>query len=74
VKSEGVPQGAPTSCSLSTISLRGIERKYDILAYADDIIYFPKSSDVDPIKDLSSDQLGLKVKESKSRWVKKDGK
>jgi hypothetical protein len=42
VKSRGVPQGAPTSCSTATIALRGKEKEYDILLYADDVIYFPK--------------------------------
>lgn len=67
VKSEGVPQGAATSCSSSTIALRGIEDKYDVLIYADDIIYFPKTSDVDPAEDLGNYSKGLVVNEAKSR-------
>jgi hypothetical protein len=55
------------------LSLRPLEKKYDLLLYADDVIYFPKSSTADPIKDLSNKNLGLKVKESKSKWIKRDG-
>jgi hypothetical protein len=67
VKSEGVPQGAATSCSSSTIALRGIEKKYDVLIYADDIIYFPNSSSADPTIDLGDYSKGLVVNEAKSR-------
>lgn len=70
---KGVPQGAPTSCSIATLALREIERKYDVLIYADDILYFPKSSDCNPIEDLESDFYGIHVNESKSGWLKKDG-
>jgi len=73
MKMNGVPQGAPTSCSTATLPLRFLEAKYELLLYADDVIYFPKSSDCNPIKDLTIIQLGLKVNPSKSRWVKRDG-
>lgn len=66
-KMNGVPQGAPTSCSTATLALRFLERKLDILFYADDVIYFPKSSTVDPIRDLSMPMYGLKVNKEKSR-------
>jgi len=73
VPMKGVPQGAPTSCSIATLALRGIEEKLDVIIYADDIIYFPSSSDVDPVKDLSDPDRGLIINEDKSRWIKKDG-
>jgi hypothetical protein len=52
VKDRGVPQGAPTSCSLATLCLRTF-KNLNVLFYADDVIYFPKSSNCDPVKDLS---------------------
>jgi hypothetical protein len=67
MKMNGVPQGAPTSCSTATLPLRFLEAKYELLLYADDVIYFPKSVDCNPIKDLTIIQLGLKVNPSKSR-------
>jgi len=70
---KGVPQGAPTSCSVATLVLRWIEERFDVIIYADDIIYFPTSSDCDPVVDLSNVEKGLIVNESKSRWLKKDG-
>jgi hypothetical protein len=66
-KNKGVPQGAPTSCSLATLALRRFERIYDIICYADDVIYFPKSSDCDPAYDLTDERWGLIVNKSKSR-------
>jgi len=72
VKKEGVPQGAPTSCSLATLALRHLDN-YKLLIYADDLIYFPKSSECDPYMDLHKAVWGLKISRDKSRWVKKDG-
>lgn len=72
IKDRGVPQGAPTSCSLATLVLR-ILKDLDVVIYADDLIYFPKSSDCDPVRDLSNSEFGLIVNKGKSRWVKKDG-
>lgn len=72
MKKQGVPQGAATSCSLATLALRHLDH-LDCIFYADDIIYFPKSSDCDPIKDLTKALWGLKVHPDKSRWIKKDG-
>jgi len=71
-KDRGVPQGAPTSCSLATLAMRWIE-KLDVVLYADDVIYFPKDSNCDPIKDLTKKKWGLIINEEKSRWIKKDG-
>jgi len=72
-KDYGVPQGAPTSCSLATLALRPLERQEDILCYADDVIYFPKSSSVDAPYVLTRPEMGIVVNEAKSRWAKKDG-
>lgn len=71
-KKEGVPQGAPTSCSLATLVLRFLNH-LDVILYADDVIYFPKTSNCDPVKDLTFWCWGLFVHEEKSRWIKKDG-
>jgi len=73
-KDRGVPQGAPTSCSLSTLALRRLESNHEILFYADDVIYFPQNSTSNPIKMLTSPKFGLEVNEEKSQWVKKNGK
>jgi len=73
MKMNGVPQGAPTSCSTATLPLRFLEAKYELLLYADDVIYFPKSADSNPERELTIPQLGLRVNPSKSRWVKKNG-
>lgn len=70
---QGVPQGAPTSCSLATLALRPLERKYNIVIYADDVIYFPESSDCNPYNDLTDLVYGIELNQDKSRWIKKDG-
>lgn len=66
-KDRGVPQGAPTSCSLSTLALRRLESNYEILFYADDVIYFPQNSTSNPVKTLTSPKFGLEVNEEKSQ-------
>jgi hypothetical protein len=53
VKDRGVPQGAPTSCSLATLAFRPNIEKLNVVIYADDLIYFPDRADADPVKDLS---------------------
>jgi len=63
---KGLPQGAPTSCSLATWVLRSIEH-LDVVLYADDVIYFPKTSDCNPIEDLSLPKWGIQVHPEKSR-------
>jgi len=72
-KSHGVPQGAPTSCSLATLALRPLEKRLDVIIYADDVIYFPERSDVDPYKELTDLKYGIELNVDKSRWIKKDG-
>jgi hypothetical protein len=72
MKEIGVPQGAPTSCSLATLSLRDLERDKKVLLYADDIIYFPENSQEDPKVALENQARGREVNTDKSRWLKKD--
>jgi hypothetical protein len=66
---KGVPQGAPTSCSTATLTLRPLERKQEgrLIIYADDVIYFPETSSEDPIKTLEDEEMGIKVNQNKSR-------
>jgi hypothetical protein len=71
-KDKGVPQGAPTSCSLATLSLRYLEKLYKILFYADDVIYFPKDPNADHVRALSDFNRGLIVHEGKSKLVKRN--
>jgi len=75
VKDRGVPQGAPTSCTLATLSLRFIEDKRDVVIYADDIIFFPNKleSEHDPAWVLEDSSMGVRCNKEKSRWLKKDG-
>lgn len=72
-KEVGVPQGAPTSCGLATLVLRPLETEIDILAYADDTITAPDSSDWDPEKFFNRKELGIRLKPASSEWLKKDG-
>lgn len=83
-KTKGVPQGAPTSCSLSTLSIDIITNqnrlklviKYKdtvVVMYADDGIIFANSLEaIEEIKQLFAKQ-GVPIKEEKSRLLKKDG-
>lgn len=73
IKLRGVPQGAPTSCSLATLVLRNLTaRLKNILFYADDVFYFPKDPDADHVKDLTDTYIGVHVQPSKSRLVRKN--
>jgi hypothetical protein len=61
----GVPQGAPTSCSLSTLILRTIEERLkelnlEMVAYADDVIIAGKR-EFDPSSLLEDASLGLTI-------------
>lgn len=71
---KGVPQGAPTSCSLATLALRKLEAKLKVLFYADDVFYFPKQAEGDHAKALSDEELGLIIQPTKSRMVKANHK
>lgn len=73
-KEEGVPQGAATSCSLSTLVLRYLERTQDLILYADDILLFPSSGEVNPLEEgcLNSKERGITAHDAKSGWVKRN--
>jgi hypothetical protein len=74
VKDKGVPQGAPTSCSLATLVIRKlVQLGLKLLVYADDVIYFPRDPHADHAKALSNDLFGLMVQENKSRLAKING-
>jgi len=73
-KRVGVPQGAPTSCSLATLALRDLESKLNLIIYADDVIYFPIKAEDDHAARLSDLSMGLKVSLKKSRMAKANGK
>lgn len=72
-RSKGVPQGAPTSCGLSTYNLLDLFKKWygRLVMYADDGLAFPKLSLESPKLDVP--EAGVLVQHSKSGWVKKDG-
>lgn len=66
-KKSGVPQGAATSCSLSTVSLRELfEERFPgrLTMYADDGVCFPENGKEDP--DLSIPAGGILKSEEKS--------
>lgn len=61
----GVPQGAPTSCSLATLALRTIEERVkdqglEMVAYADDVIIAGKT-EFDPSSVLEDESIGLTI-------------
>lgn len=75
--SYGVPQGAPTSCSLSTLILREIEERarklgLELVCYADDVI-LAGPVEFDPSSILEDKALGLNINWNKSGWVKYEG-
>lgn len=69
MKEKGVPQGAATSCSLSTINLHKllVEESSTSLGYADDGLIFPPVPLDDPKSYLEERTGGVEVNESKSR-------
>lgn len=72
-KKVGVPQGAATSCSLSILNLTHLFTKFPgIVMYADDGLVFPKSCTIEP--NLDNPEAGIYQNQSKSGWIKKDGK
>jgi len=68
----GVPQGAPTSCSFSTLALRHLEDR-NVVIYSDDFIDSPDSSNLD-LNSYSSEEYGIEIKPEGTKWLKKDGK
>jgi len=66
----GVPQGAPTSCSTSTLALKPLERRHpSSVLYADDGLI---ACDDKPI--ITDPVVGIEENAAKSGWVKRDGK
>lgn len=65
----GVPQGASTSCGLSTLNLDELFRTLkDLVMYADDGICFPDKMSVTP--NVSCDLAGIVHNPDKSYWAK----
>jgi hypothetical protein len=62
----GVPQGAPTSCGLSTLNLKELFKNYkdNLIMYADDGIVFPQTCDEDP--KISVKEAGIEQSLEKS--------
>lgn len=71
-KFRGVPQGAPTSCSLATLVLRHISAEVRSVIYADDGAYFPK--DIEHcLERMNRPELGIRPNPDKIEILKKDG-
>jgi len=66
-KEKGVPQGAPISCSLATLTLRPLENDEDILLYADDVLGFPDSTIQSPSEILDMPVRGVMCKPAKTQ-------
>lgn len=83
----GVPQGAATSCGLSTMALEyilgpmgpctsgGGDSLWVSTGYADDGLIFSQHCDpvFDPVKLIHILGMGSEVAPDKSRWLKKNG-
>jgi len=69
---KGVPQGAATSCGLSTLNLNSLfERMRKLTMYADDGLSFPKGG----IEVKATDrEAGIEEADNKSHWLKVNGK
>lgn len=65
-KEKGVPQGASTSCGLSTLNLKELYLRYPdrLVGYADDGITTPKSCVEDPM--ISVPSAGVYINDEKS--------
>jgi hypothetical protein len=72
-KREGVPQGAATSCGLSTIAISPVTAMESVVMYADDGMAFLRSElDLREIL-IGFYDAGVELNEAKSGWVKRDG-
>jgi hypothetical protein len=72
-KREGVPQGAATSCSLSTMAISPVTMMESVVMYADDGMAFLKSElDLREIL-IGFYDAGVELNELKSGWVKRNG-
>lgn len=68
---KGVPQGAATSCGLSTLNLDQLYKNNPgLIMYADDGLAFPSSVEEPP---LSCEAAGVTQNHEKSGWKKVDG-
>jgi len=61
----GVPQGAPTSCSVATLCLRDIEKRIRSVLYADDGVYAPKTSSDSEIEKVEDPEKGVMLNKDK---------
>ena len=79
MKQIGVPQGAATSCSTSTIALHSMhnDRKAEFSGYADDGLWFnpphPESLELS-CKALAPLARGVEINKEKSKMLKVNGK
>lgn len=64
-KKIGVPQGAPTSCSVATLCLRDIEKRLKAVLYADDGVYSPETSNDSEIGKVEDPEKGVKLNPNK---------
>lgn len=64
-KLSGVPQGAPTSCSVATLCLRDIERRMESVLYADDGVYSPETSSDTEVLKIEDPEKGVKLNPNK---------
>lgn len=69
----GVPQGAPTSCSLATLALRPMIKEIDCVLYADDGLYFPVEFKK-AAKPLNRPDMGTSINRKKTAILKEEGK
>jgi hypothetical protein len=64
-KTVGVPQGAPTSCSVATLCLRDIETRMKSVLYADDGVYSPETSSDTEIEKVEDPEKGVRLNPNK---------
>ncbi len=70
-RTRGVPQGASTSCGVSTLNLIGLFNKIEnLIMYADDGIVLPEKEETPKLTDIPA---GIEQNIEKSGWVKKSG-
>lgn len=61
----GVPQGAPTSCSVATLCLRDVESRMKSVLYADDGVYSPETSSDTEVLKVEDPEKGVKLNPDK---------
>lgn len=71
IVTNGVPQGASTSCGLATYNLKELFKKYkELIMYADDGILCREDPST---PDFSIKKAGVYQEPAKSGWLKRDG-